>query len=57
MTWWRSGRALIAAVLAINMSACEQAGTPDESGATIAAASFVGSAACGACHEEQKRSW
>ena len=57
MTWWRSGRALIAAVLAINMSACEQAGTPDESGATIAAAPFVGSAACGACHEEQKRSW
>ena len=53
----KPGRALIAAVLAINMSACEQAGTPDESGATMAAASFVGSAACGACHEEQKRSW
>jgi hypothetical protein len=62
MTGWRSGRALIAALLVVNMSACEQAGTPDEpmadgSGATMAAVSFVGAAACGACHEDQKGLW
>ena len=62
MTGLRPGRALIAVVLAVNMSACERSGTPDEpaadaSGARLTAASFVGSAACGACHEEQKRLW